>query len=711
MRRMHRLTWLLFLLVAFGCRRNASAQKPPPWTAGTRVAPTPKVVVPIYDGGLTEDWHDFGWADHEKGRLGGPDHIDFSNHAGWIIASSPKLKGMYGGLVMKMKAPTSFGDFLQVRVDSDIADIFPRVKVGPQHRKELKDGWTEIFVPMSELNPTFAPFDKIVLRAWADVPKGWVELDGIALTVADEKMQAAAEKAANAPGRAAAFTVDCKAAAQEISPYVYGIAFSAMNELKSDHQWKLGATSRRWGGNPSSRYNWSLGNAWNTASDWYFRNVNYTPKADYSWKDFFDANAAHGVHTALTVPMLGWVAKDTKSFSFSSDVYGPMESMDPDLPKAGNGVSPSGKKLDPPSPTTTSVEAPSPVIGAWLTAIAKAGKTADMVILDNEPMLWNDTHRDVHPQATSYEELLERTVDYGTAVRKAAPKALIAGPALWGWPAYFHSAKDSAFGLRLRPDRRAHGDEPLITWYLKQLAAHEKKTHVKLLDVLDVHFYPQGKGIGLGDNGNTDAETSERRIRSTRALWDPTYKDESWIGENVMLIPRMKEWVKSSYPGLKLSIGEYNFGAEKHMSGGLALAEALGRFGQQGLYSAYYWTYPPELSPAFFAFRAYRDYDGKGARFQDFGLPTTAPSDTSAFASRDKDGTKLTVVLLNFSPTDVLDGAVTLKGCPAVASQRVFSYAGDPKGFTPVDTPVGKPVRLPAYSINVLEVTLSKPAK
>ena len=704
---MRPFTCSLIVVVALGCRLDAAAQSKPAGP-GTRTAATPQVVVPIFDQGLVGEWQDFGWADRDTKRPG-PERLQFAGKAGWIL-SNRKLVGTFGGLVFKVKAPATHGDFLQVRVDSEIADIFPRVKVGPQHRKDLPDGWSEVFVPMSELNPTFAAFDKVVFRAWVDVPKAWVEMDGIGLTAADEKMKAAAHAAANAPGKAASFTVDCKATHQ-VSPLIYGIAYSAMREGQSDHQWKLGATARRWGGNPTSRYNWKLGNAWNTGADWYFRNVNYTGRDTPAWKDFFDANAAHGVKAALTVPTLGWVAKDTSTPSFSTEVFGPQDSVDPDHPNAGNGKAKGGKLLEPPSPTTTSVEAPPQFVADWLDAIARAGHGADLVILDNEPMLWNDTHRDVHPQPATYDELLDRTVRYGTAVRKAAPKSLIAGPAEWGWPAYFHSAADSAVSLRIRPDRRAHGDERLITWYLKQLAAHEKKTGVKLLDVVDVHFYPQGKGIGLGEGGNTDGETNARRIRSTRALWDPTYKDESWIAEEIQLIPRMKEWVKSSYPGLKTAIGEYNFGAEKHMSGGLALAEALGRFGQQDLYAAFYWTYPPESSPAFWAFRAYRDYDGQGAHFEDWSLPTSAPEGASLFAARDQAQTKATLVLLNLSPADALEGTVTLKGCPAVERQRVFSYAGDPKGFALVDVAVGKSVRLPAYSITVMELSFARPKK
>ena len=34
-----------------------------------------------------------------------------------------------------------------------------------------------------------------------------------------------------------------------------------------------------------------------------------------------------------------------------------------------------------------------------------------------------------------------------------------------------------------------------------------------------------------------------------------------------------------------------------------------------GLRAAFYWDYPPDGSPAFWAFRAFRDFDSRGARF------------------------------------------------------------------------------------------------
>lgn len=701
---------LLGALLALGACKKAPP-KAEPRAPGARTSPIPDAGELIYSGGFKGTWEEHGWAPRRM-LDGGAQALDLHGYYGWLLVN-PKLTGTYGGLRFRYKAPPEFGDFLEVRVDSSKADIFPRIAIGPQHRTELPDGWQQVYVSMAELNPNLYSFNNVVLRAKVSLPPpATVELDELGLTPADDSLLSRANALLDLAGTPAAFAVDCQAPAAPISPLIYGIAYSAMHEYLVTDQWKVKAAARRWGGNPTSRYNWELGNAWNTASDYFFLNVNYSAEKDFSWEKFLEVNRDRRVKTALTVPMIGWVARDTKSFGFPVKDYGPQQQTAPERPEAGNGVKRDGTKLRGGSPARTSVAAPPDFVRRWVEAIrkheAKWGKSVDMYILDNEPMLWHDTHRDVHPDPLGYDELLEKTIAYGSAVRKAAPDAVIAGPAEWGWPAYLFSAKDAEAGFFLKPDRRNHDDVPLIEWYLRKLAEHEKQTGEKILDVLDLHFYPQGNGIGVQEQGQTDAETAALRIRSTRGLWDPRYVDESWIKEAIQLIPRMKGWVDSNYPGLKLSIGEWNFGAERHLSGGLATAEALGRFGQQGLYSAFYWTYPNEGTPAFWAFRAFRDFDGAGAQFEGLAMPTETPRDASLFAARSEDGTRVTLVALNFSSSDAIEAKVTLKGCAAPTSQRVFTYVGDPAGFKTRDVPLGRAYRLPPYSISVVELTMPK---
>jgi hypothetical protein len=356
-------------------------------------------------------------------------------------------------------------------------------------------------------------------------------------------------------------------------------------------------------------------------------------------------------------------------------------------------------------PTTTSVPASPAFIREWIEAIVAADKktgarSVAQYILDNEPALWNSTHRDVHPEPVTYDELLERTIAYGSAIRAADPQAVIAGPAEWGWMGYFYSAKDTEPGQLTKVDRLAHGNVPLIEWYLKKLAEHEKRTGVRILDVLDLHFYPQDI-----DKDAVDPKSAERRLRSTRALWDPKYKDESWIDEVVRLLPRMKEWIDRNYPGRGISIGEWNFGGEKHVSGALATAEALGRFAENRVTSAYYWSIPPANSPTFWGFRAYRDFDGKGSRFQDFLVPSRAAADTSLFVSRDELGRRYVLVALNLDRKVARRAEIGLRGCVPFSKVSAYAYTGGPGGFVShavESTPGEIVVELAPYSITVL---------
>ena len=58
-------------------------------------------------------------------------------------------------------------------------------------------------------------------------------------------------------------------------------------------------------------------------------------------------------------------------------------------------------------------------------------------MLDNEPVLWSFTHRDVHPNPTTYDELWSTFVTWGSAVRERYPHLEVHGPQSWGWCAYF----------------------------------------------------------------------------------------------------------------------------------------------------------------------------------------------------------------------------------------------------------------------------------
>jgi hypothetical protein len=698
---------LVVLVLGLGAAALVLVARPPgapPATSEARDARQREpyeIAEAILQGRLVNGWEDFGWGPHDAAGERGI-RVNFSGYGG-IVFRHERISTQFGALVFQIRAPPGYDEFLQVSLQNPELGMvaFPTVEVRREHVALLDDGAQEVLLPWDELNPNAQPFDRIVLKARRNVAGDWVTVDRVALTKATGNRRTAS------PTRRVRLAVRCDKPALAINPLIYGIAAGV---------WSTGETGHRIGGNPMSRHNWEL-KTWNTGSDWYFRNV----KSDTGLDDWLNEASERKVKMALQVPMLGWVAKDGSSVSFPRSRYGKQQKQDPHHSEAGNGLDPDGKPLTSPPPTQTSVAAPPELIKKWITNIRAADeqrgvRRVHVYILDNEPNLWNSTHRDVHPDPLTYDELLERTIRYGTAIRDADTEAVIAGPAEWGWSGYFFSARDTAAGALLRPDRRLHGDVPLLPWYLQQLAAHERRTGKRILDLVDVHFYPQAEGV---HSDRSDPETSALRLRSTRAFWDPNYLDESWINDRVNLIPRVRDWIADNYPGRGIAIGEWSFGGEKHISGALAIAEVLGRFGQQGVTAAFYWRVIEAETPAYYAFRAFRNYDGQGGRFLDLSVPTEESSDVSLFASRDEARSRLVLVALNLNPASRADANLALTGCGEVVSRRVFAYESGSKALAALPAPSGAAdapspgaigLLLPPYSLSIVELDLGRPA-
>ena len=297
--------------------------------------------------------------------------------------------------------------------------------------------------------------------------------------------------------------------------------------------------------------------------------------------------------------------------------------------------------------------------------------------LDNEPDLWNSTHRDVHPDPLSESELWSKSEATAKAVKAADPTADVVGPSDWGWCAYYYSAVDECGSSTT--DRDAHGGLPLGQWYLKQFAHAQRTGGTRLLDYFDEHFYPQESGVALSPAG--DAATQALRLRSTRGLWDPTYVDESWIsqangGKPLAWIRTMRAWVKKYYPGTKTAISEYNWGALESMNGALAQADVLGIFGRERLGLATLWGPTNATDPWAYAFRMYRNYDGHGGQFGTTSVRAVSSNQGRLAvyaATRGSDGA-LTVMVINKTGS-AIRSPIRLRHFAAGGKASVFRYS------------------------------------
>ena len=482
-----------------------------------------------------------------------------------------------------------------------------------------------------------------------------------------------------APGVGPDLSVDAASEQHAISPYIYGMNF-ASEALADD----INLPVRRWGGNSTSRYNWQ-NDTTNTGSDWYFENV---PEETNAAGLFINQDRRTGTKTLMTVPLIGWVAKRRPAghpydCGFSIAKYGAQQdadwSWDPDC---GNGVrATNGTPITGNDPTDTSVAITSSFVAGWVNHLTAVYGTADQggvmfYDLDNEPMLWNSTHRDVHPEPTSYDELRDQTWDYAAAIKASDPSAQTLGPVVWGWCAYFYSAAD---GCSVGSDYQTHSNTYFVPWYLQQMKAYQDAHSLRILDYLDMHYYPQAEGVALSSAGST--ATQQLRLRSTRSLWDPTYEDESWIadvaeGPYVRLIPRMKAWVAANYPGTKLAITEYNWGALEAINGALAQADVLGIFGREGLDLATLWGPPDADEPGAFAFRMYRNYDGAGSAFGETSVHAASgdQEQLAIYAARRISDGALTLIVIN-KTTAALTSDLFLSNFAPAAWAQVYRYS------------------------------------
>jgi hypothetical protein len=253
---------------------------------------------------------------------------------------------------------------------------------------------------------------------------------------------------------------------------------------------------------------------------------------------------------------------------------------------------------------------------------------------------------------------------------------------------------------------------PFLPWWLDQVRQHDEQIGRRTLDYLDVHYYPQASGVY---SAATDDATNALRLRSTRSLWDDGYVDESWIGEPVRLIPRLREWIERYYPGTRLAIGEWNWGADRTVNGALAIADVLGIFGREGVDLAAYWTFPPQGSPGALAFAMYTDYDRRGSAFGDVALPVTSPlpADIGVYASLDGNSGDVIVIAINTRAQGDVPTTLQLDAFTHAGRARVYRYGNeDPSAIRDLGelALVGQeiPLALPSSSITLIRIAKAR---
>lgn len=482
------------------------------------------------------------------------------------------------------------------------------------------------------------------------------------------------------------YTVDTESERGLISPYIYGFNF--------DQVTCGNLTVRRMGGNRTTGYNWennfsNAGSDWQHSSDRYMSsylpwNQQLIPGKVYA--DFHQDDIQAQRASVLTLQMAGYVSADDYG-TVSEDQTAPSSRWKAVVYKKNAPFCvPAG------SPDTTDNyvymdEFVHYLVTTFGNAAAPTG--VQFYSLDNEPALWAYTHLRIHPAKLGCAELISRSTALASAVKDVDPYAQITGPVLYGFSA-FMSLQDA-------PDwnsvKGSYGW--FLDYYLAQMRAAEESSGRRLLDVLDLHWYPEAQddnGVRITDFAATDTNYTAR-MQAPRTLWDSGYFEKSWIGEwfrsYLPLLPRVFLSIQTYYPGTKLAFTEYNYGGENHVSGGIAQADVLGIFGKYGVYLATYWGGNGSYTNA--AFNLYRNYDGGGSAFGDVTVSASMSDKVnssiygSMFAGVNN---RLHLIVLNKNLTETIQGTFAIDSPCLYTSGRVWAFDSSHAAVSEI-TPVG----------------------
>ncbi len=295
---------------------------------------------------------------------------------------------------------------------------------------------------------------------------------------------------------------------------------------------------------------------------------------------------------------------------------------------------------------------------AFVTMLTTAHAAAPVFYsLDNEPNYWKGTHPEVFgSKDLAFDALASRDASYAAAVKGAAPDALVFGPVVSGLDG-FTSLDD--YGDLAATNPYAVSGVDALDYYLDQMQQRSTTAGMRLLDVLDLHYYND-----TVDKSGT-AKTPAQCEQGPRDYWDATYATPDTAYDDYItgwkpraLIPRLQAKIAAKFPGTKLSFSEYNNGCEHEVAGGVAQADTLGVFGRTGVFAATAWplqSTKPGTNWLIGAFGAFRGYDGAGKIVGGLGLgaTTTDAVNTSIYAFAHAGGTGVELVAINKSDAPI----------------------------------------------------------
>lgn len=502
-----------------------------------------------------------------------------------------------------------------------------------------------------------------------------------------------------------------------VSPYLYGKNHqpdSPTNRL-TEADWQLLRDAgvrmvRLNGGNNGTKYNWQK--KISSHPDWY----NNVYANDWDFAQTSLQQHLPGVQGMWCFQLLGKVADNTThnfddwNYNRSQWWSGVQQNL-----AGGGALNPSGgsKALKEGNIslylTDTNAATSTAILDHWI-------KTSELGLdssqfrywnMDNEPEIWNGTHDDVMPVQISAEAFMQRYFDYAKQARARFPGIRLVGPVTaneWQW---------YNWATTITADGRAY---PWLEYFIKRVSEEQARTGIRLLDVLDVHYYPSVTSSASIVQlhriffDQTYANPEANGVHAVNGGWDTSINQEYIFG-------RCQQWMdKYLGPGNGVTFGLTETGLPINNAPVAAVwyASTLGEFMKHGVEIFTPWSWHTGMWEVLHLYSRYNYTQSVRATSDD-------ETNVSAYATVDTTTGNAAVVLVNralsasksvnvaFSNLSIADGKhSTLQLANLPATETFITHTVNALASGTVNASGNQfTISLPALSITTVRLTAS----
>ena len=506
-------------------------------------------------------------------------------------------------------------------------------------------------------------------------------------------------------------TVDPTSSHQTISPWIYGrnnnLSDDPSNPVSST-QWQLYRDAglrmyRESTGNNSTKYNWRL--KLSSHPDWY----NNVSAHDWDFVATSLLNNTTNTQALFAFQLLGYSASNAQN-NFNDWPYtqanGPINTEDNwaggggPVAYGGNGGNGNPNLyLEKWTADSTAL-----ILDHWFNTLGLNKNRLVYWNMDNEPEAWVGTHDDIATSAITAEIYMQKYFAVAKAVRAKFPGIKLVGPVStneWQWYNWNNSkVTDPNDGMQY----------PWMQYFIKRIAEEEAATGVRLLDVLDVHFYP---------GTESDASTT---LQLHRVWFDTQYDYPKSNGVKVTgpyswddnitkeyFFERCNQWLtqyKGANHNVTFSLSEYgaiaNSGSEDANVIACWYASHLGVFANKGveLFTPWDW-YKGQWE----VLHLFSNYFGKTAA----SATSTNESIVSGYSSLSHNGDSLMIVVVNRDQNNAQNVTINIQNyIPSETSVTGYRLSGLPSTETFISK-TNNALQSAQYNIAANQITFLAP--